>query len=165
MPQQPVDEHGECRHLYLTGDATCVHCGMQFKLAWSAERNWLLWPLFRNGGFGVFFTLILVATQASGFPLLPSAALVGSVLFFTRAFLGVVETMMRHGFVPGRLGPLLKRQPFNPLPPKPAVTVVGRVRFPIDRQTYEQFAPGDTLLVEHLRWSRLPVAIYRGQLP
>ena len=40
-PQARRDEHGECMHLYLTRDATCVHCGMRFGLAWTADRGWL----------------------------------------------------------------------------------------------------------------------------
>ena len=84
------------------------------------------------------------------------------MLFFTRTLLGGFELYARHGFVPGRLGPIARRHPFNPLPPKPYVTALGRVRFPIDLSTYRMFEEGDTLLIEHLRWSRLPVAIYKG---
>ena len=59
-------------------------------------------------------------------------------------------------------GELTPRRRWNVLAPKPYIAWVGRVRFPFDAEVYSHFNPGDTLLVEHLRWSRLPVAIYRG---
>ncbi len=165
QPQQQVDASGECRHLYLTRDATCVHCGMQFRLAWASERRDLVKPTTRNFIFAVIAVALLVPTRA--FPLgdsqiLSSVFLVIAVLFFTRTLLGGFELYARHGFVPGKLGPIAKRHPMNPLPPKRYVTALGRVRFPIDLETYRMFEAGDTLLIEHLRWSRLPVAIYKG---
>ncbi len=47
---------------------------------------------------------------------------------------------------------------------KPAYAMVGRAKFPMDVELYSQFSMGETLLIEHLRWSRMPVAIYRGHL-
>lgn len=165
QPQQQVDASGECRHLYLTRDATCVHCGMQFRLAWAAERRELVRPTTRNMIFAAIAVVLLVPAQAfpiGGSSLLASVFLVIAVLFFTRTLLGGFELYARHGFVPGKLGPIARRHPFNPMPPKPYVTTLGRVRFPIDLATYRKFQEGDTLLIEHLRWSRLPVAIYKG---
>ena len=164
-PQQQVDASGDCRHLYLTRDATCVHCGMQFRFAWASERRDLVKPTTRNLIFAVIAVLLLVPAQAfpiGGSSLLASVFLVIAVLFFTRTLLGGFELYARHGFVPGKLGTIAKRNPINPLPPKPYVTTLGRVRFPIDLATYQMFEEGDTLLIEHLRWSRLPVAIYKG---
>ena len=164
-PQQQTDESGECRHLYLTRDASCVHCGMQFRLAWSSERGALIRPTRRNLIFAVVAALLFVPAQAfplGGTSIVASIFLVIAVLFFTRTMLGGFELYARHGFIPGKLGPIARRHPFNPLPPKPYVTTLSRVRFPIDLATYQQFELGDTLLFEHLRWSRLPVAIYKG---
>ncbi len=165
QPLQQVDASGECRHLYLTRDATCVHCGLQFRLAWSSDRKDLIRPTTRNLVFAVIAVALLVPAQAfpiGGSSLLASVFLVVAVLFFTRTLLGGFELYARHGFVPGKLGPIARRHPLNPMPPKPYVTTLGRVRFPIDLATYRQFQEGDTLLIEHLRWSRLPVAIYKG---
>ena len=164
-PNQRVDPASECLHLYLTGDATCVHCGMRFHLAWSAERGSLLRPTTRNLMFGVGSAVLMAASQAVGLGLVQLAFMVVMIFFFTRTALGGSELYFRHGFVPGKLGRLVRRGRFNPLLPKPYVTTVGSTRFPIDLELYERFSPGDTLLVEHLRWSRLPVAVYRGHLP
>ncbi len=165
QPQQQVDASGECRHLYLTRDATCVHCGMQFRLAWSSERSDLIRPTTRNVIIAVVAVLLMALALAfplGGSSLVANVFLVVAVLFFTRTLLGGFELYARHGFVPGKLGPVARRHPFNPMPPKPYVTTLGRVRFPIDLATYRKFQEGDTLLIEHLRWSRLPVAIYKG---
>jgi len=117
--------------------------------------------------FAAGSVVLLVVTQLFGVAFGPiglsSIFLMVAVLFFARALLSGFELYARHGFVPGRLGPLVGRRRFNPLPPKPYVTTLGRVRFPIDLETYQQFEQGDTLLIEHLRWSRLPVAIYKGR--
>ena len=163
--QIPPQAPGECRHLYLTGDATCVHCGMKFELAWSAPRNSITFPTIRNTGIALLCTALLAASQAFGLTILGYAFLVGTVLFFTRVLLGGLELFGKHGFVPGKLGPLVKRPVFNILLPKRYLTTVGFVRFPVDKDTHAQFNIGDTLLVEHLRWSRLPVAIYKGRMP
>ena len=118
QPQQQVDASGECRHLYLTRDATCVHCGLQFRLAWSSERRDLVRPTTRNLIFAVLAALLLVPAQAfpiGGSPILASVFLVLAVLFFTRTLLGGFELYARHGFVPGKLGPIARRHPLNPL--------------------------------------------------
>lgn len=165
QPQQQLDPSGECRHLYLTGDATCVHCGMQFRLAWASDRRDLVKPTTRNVIIAVIAVGLFVPAQLfplGGSSLLANVFLVIGVFFFTRTMLGGFELYARHGFVPGKLGPIARRHPLNPLPPKPYVTALGRVRFPIDLSTYRLFEMGDTLLIEHLRWSRLPVAIYKG---
>ncbi len=166
IPPKQTDESGECRHLYLTRDATCVHCGVQFRLAWASERRELLRPATRNLVIALASVALLAVTQVFGVAVqgfqVSSIFLMVAVLFFTRSLLGGFELYRRHGFVPGRLGPIVRRSSFNPLPPKPYVTTLGRVRFPIDLETYLQFEPGETLLIEHLRWSRLPVAIYKG---
>lgn len=165
QPQQQVDASGDCRHLYLTRDATCVHCGLQFRLAWASERRDLVKPTTRNLIFAIIGVILFVPAQAfpiGGSSILASVFLVIAVLFFTRTMLGGFALYSRHGFVPGKLGPIAKRHTFNPLPPKPYITTLGAVRFPIDLATYRQFEQGDTLLFEHLRWSRLPVAIYKG---
>jgi len=163
--QLPPQAPGECRHLYLTGDATCVHCGMKFELAWAAERRSLTFPTIRNALIAVTSAVLLAASNAFGIPFLPYLFLVGTVLFFTRVLFGGIELFGRHGFVPGKLGPLVKRPPTNILLPKPYLATVGIVRFPMDREAHERFNVGDTVLVEHLRWSRLPVAIYLGRKP
>ena len=172
-PQQQTDAAGECRHLYLTRGsdaemvaARCVHCGLLFRLAWQSDSADLIAPTKRNVLLAAAGLALFAGTTA--FPVLlgginiSSLFLVVAVLFFTRAALGGFELRVRHGFVPGKLGPLYRRARWNPLPPKPFVTSLGPVRFPIDIETHHRFEVGDTLLFEHLRWSRMPVAIYKG---
>ena len=139
-----------------------MHCGLRFELAWSSERGALLLPTRKNLAYGVGAGLLIAVSQASGQGFMVTVFLVVSLLFFIRALLGSIELFAKHGFVPGKLGPLMRRGRFKLLAVKPYVTVVGGVRFPIDVDTYEMFGPEDALLVEHLRWSRLIVAVYRG---
>lgn len=174
-PQQ-VDASGECRHLYLrrrspdapasAADATCVHCGLEFRLAWQSDRAGLVRPTTRNLVYALIGLALLVVTQVFGVAVgglpISSLFLVIAVLFFTRALLGGFGLYAQHGFVTGKLGPIYRRHRLNPLPPKPYVTAVGSVPFPVDLETHRRFEVGDTLLVEHLRWSRLLVAIYKG---
>ena len=176
VPSQ-VDASGECRHLYLrrrasgaaanAADATCVHCAMEFRLAWQSDRAGLVRPTTRNliyalAGLALFTLTQFFGVSLGGFPV-SSIFLVISVLFFTRTLLGGFGLYAQHGFVTGKLGPVYRRPRLNPLPPKPYVTAVGAVPFPVDIETYRRFEEGNTLLVEHLRWSRLLVAIYRGE--
>jgi hypothetical protein len=164
-PPARRDERGECMHLYLTRDATCVHCGMKFGLAWTADRKWLTRPLQRNLLMGIGGFLLMGATTALQVPVVPLLFLFAGAYFFVRALLGTLEAFLKHRFVPGKLGALVPRAPYNLAAMKPAVAWVGTVKFPMDETVYRQFNPGDTLLIEHLRWSRIPVAIYRGHLP
>ena len=101
-------------------------------------------------------------SQAGDQAVLATGFLAVALFFFARALLGSFELFVRHGLVPGKLGPLTRRRRFNVLVPKPCVTTVGTVRFPVDLGTYRAFGPEDTVLVEHLRWSRLSLAVYRG---
>ena len=149
-------------HVTMTPDGACVDCGMRFHLAWTSERSALLLPTRRNLAYAVAAGLLIAASQAAGQDVLAVVFLVVALFFFARTFLGSFELFSKHRFVPGKLGPLLRPGRLNLLVPKPYVTTVGTVRFPIDRETYEMFGPEDTLLVEHLRWSRLILAVYRG---
>ena len=164
-PLAKRDATGECMHLYLTRDATCVHCGMQFRLAWTADRDWLTKPLRRNILFGVGAMAATGVLWLLTVPLLPMVALFAGVYFFVRVVFGTAETFMKHRFVPGKLGPLIPRAQFNVSAMKPAYAFVGRLKFPMDVELYSQFTEDETLLVEHLRWSRMPIAIYRGHPP
>ena len=168
-----IDSSGNCRHLYLKRGsdaiaASCIHCNMQFKLEWTSVRKDLIRPATRNLALAFTATALLVVSQLFGLQLgafpISSVFLMIAVLFFTRSVLGGFELWTRHGFVPGRLGPIVRRNRINPLPPKPYVTTLGPVRVPIELATYRLFDPGDTLLIEHLRWSRIPVAIYKGSI-
>ncbi len=162
-PARQNDESGQCRHLYLTGDAVCVHCGIKFTLAWASERSGLLRPSIRNLIYAVISGALMALTLATmGDSILSTLLLLGVVLFFTRTFLHGLEIFGRHRFVPGVLGLIFRRSPFNILAAKPYIAMIGTLKVPIDLSTYEHFQPGDTLLIEHLRWSRLPVAIYKG---
>lgn len=164
-PPARRDDRGECMHLYLTRDATCVHCGMRFGLAWTAERNWLTAPLRRNLTIAIGGFLVTGLGFGLNVTLLALGALFVGIYFMIRSTLGTVETFMKHGFVPGRLGTLIPRARFNPSNSKAWYALVGRVKFPLDEGVYSHFERGETLLVEHLKWSRLPVAIYRGHVP
>ena len=163
-PPAKRDEHGECMHLYLTRDAQCVHCGMQFRLAWSAERGWLMAPLRRNIVFGVVGIALMGVARAYSIDLLAMGFLFIAIYFIVRSGFGVMEVFLKHRFSPGKLGEFMPRSRLNVTMMKPGIAWVGRVRYPMDLNTYGQFTPGDTLLVEYLKWSRLPVAIYRGHL-
>lgn len=163
-PPARRDASGECMHLYLTRDAQCVHCGMQFRLAWSADRGWLMAPLRKNLTIGIGSALLMGASYSLGIDFVAMIFLFATVYFFVRSFFGTTEVFMKHRFSPGRLGEIIPRSKFNIIAMKPAVAWVGPARYPIDIQVYSQFTPGDTLLVEYMRWSRVPVAIYRGHL-
>ena len=52
---------------------------------------------------------------------------------------------------------------FSMLSHKPLVAHVAGVRFQLDARAAELISPGDVLLVEFLRWTRLPVILYRGR--
>jgi hypothetical protein len=164
-PRARRDEHGECMHLYLTRDATCVHCGMKFGLAWQADRNWLTRPLRKNLGIGFISFALVGGAFLSGVDFVAMAFLFIGIYFIVRALFGTTETFMKHRFVPGKLGVIVPRGRYNVTALKPAITYVGSVKFPIDLDVYSQFREGETLLIEYLKWSRLPVAIYRGHMP
>ncbi len=164
-PPKQVDASGQCRHLYLTREATCVHCGMRFRLTWTAPQRWIVFPSARNGAITVMLVLLMAAAGTLGIGVATPFLLAGAVAFGLRAGLGGMELFMRHQFTPGVLGRLQARSPINILAPKRHLGWVGAVRFPMDPALHARFAEGDTLLVEYLRWSRLPVAVYRGELP
>lgn len=152
-------------HLYLTSDATCVHCGLKFDLAWRPQRGEVMRPTLRNLVLGLTSGgLMALATATVGAPI-DTLFLIGLVLFMTRVILGVLEMYARHVFISGVLGPLVKRAPYNIIAPLGHAAMVGRVKFPMGRETHSHFQEGETLLVEHLRWSRIPVAIYLGTHP
>ena len=163
-PPARRDAHGECMHLYLTREAQCVHCGMQFKLAWTAERNWLTGPLRKNLTIGIGAIIMVAVGYSTGVSLLSTIALFVAVYFMIRAMFGTVEVFLKHRFSPGKLGMLVHRGRFSITAMKPAYAWIGILKSPMDEQVYNHFNPDDTLLVEYLKWSRLPVAIYRGSL-
>ncbi len=152
-------------HLYLTRDATCVHCGMKFGLAWTANRNWLTAPLRKNILLGFAAFIVVAVAYAGAVDLLAFASLAIGIYFMVRGLFGTLETFMKHRFVPGKLGVIIPRAWFNVAAMKPACAFIGSVKFPVDVALYSEFREGETLLIEHLRWSRLPVAIYRGHMP
>ena len=162
-PRARRDEHGECMHLYLA-HATCVHCGMQFDLAWQAPRNWLTAPLRKNLTLGFAAFILVAAAYAGAVDCFAMAFLFVGIYFLVRALFGTAEMFTKHRFVPGKLGAIVSRGRFNITAMKPAYVFVGTVKFPMDIDLYSKFREGDTLLIEHLKWSRLPIAIYRGHL-
>lgn len=163
-PKARRDERGECMHLYLTRDATCVHCGMKFGLAWAAERDWLTKPLRKNLALGFGSFVVVAAAYLTSVSFVAMAFLFIGMYFLVRALFGTAETFMKHRFVPGKLGTIVPRGKLNITALKPAYAYVGVVKFPVDLELYSQFQQGETLLIEYLRWSRMPVAIYRGHL-
>lgn len=152
-------------HLYLTRDATCVHCGMKFGLAWQADRAWLTRPLQKNLGIGFGSFILVAGAYVGNVGFVAMAFLFVGIYFLVRALLGTTETFLKHRFTPGRLGMIVPRGRYNITALKPAYAFVGSVKFPVDLDLYSQFSQDETLLVEYLKWSRLPVAIYRGHLP
>lgn len=152
-------------HLYLTRDATCVHCGMKFGLAWQADRGWLTAPLRKNLIIGFASFILVAGAYVGAIDFFAMAFLFVGIYFLIRALFGTTETFMKHRFVPGKLGMIVPRGRYNITALKPAYAFVGSVKFPMDLALYSQFSQGETLLIEYLKWSRLPVAIYRGHLP
>jgi hypothetical protein len=164
-PRARRDEHGECLHLYLTKDATCVHCGMKFGRVWEAKRAWITHPLRKNLVLGFAAFALVVVGYVSEIPFVAMGFLFVGIFFLIRALLGTAETFMNHRFSPGKLGAIVPRPWYAVTALKPAFAFVGNVKFPMDMEVYSQFNEGETLLIEYFKWSRLPVAIYRGHLP
>jgi hypothetical protein len=121
-------------------------------------------PLQRNliAGIGLLFSMALA--NAFQIQLLAMFVLFGAVYFLVRAFFGIMEIFMKHRFSPGKLGAFIPVPWWNIATMKRGIVWIGRTKYPMDIKTYSQFTEGETLLVEYLRWSRLPVAIYRGYL-
>lgn len=164
-PRARRDKHGECLHLYLTRDATCVHCGMKFGSVWEADRGWITRPLQKNLIIGLVAFAFVAAGYATEVHFVAMGFLFVGIFFLIRALLGAAETFMKHRFSPGKLGAIVPRPWYAVTALKPAFALVGSVKFPLDLEVYSQFKEGDTLLIEYFKWSRLPVAIYRGHMP
>ena len=112
-PRARRDERGECMHLYLTRAATCVHCGMKFGLAWTADRSWLTAPLRKNLVIGFAAFILVAGAYIGAVDLFAMAFLFVGIYFLIRALFGTTETFMKHRFVPGKLGTIVSRGRYN----------------------------------------------------
>jgi hypothetical protein len=96
------------------------------------------------------------------------SALMGAFTVAVVVFLGarltysIMGLAQAHNLYFGNLGPLRPKSPLTFGKGKDANAVVGIRRFPMDRATYELFRPGEGVIIESLRWTNYPVAIYRG---
>lgn len=153
----------DCDHAQITAQGLCVKCGLQFRLRWSASRLGIAAAVRRNVGLLLVVSgLLLVGSRSLGSQFLQAAAAGAFVFFGSRVTFNVVELITPHGFFQGPLKELRAYPPYNVLPPFRWFMVVGRAKFPVHARIYSQFEQGDLLLVEFLRSTRLPVAIYKA---
>lgn len=154
----------ECDHAQITAQGRCLKCGLQFRLKWSANRWGIAAAVRRNIGLAlVLAALLLVASRSFGSSFLQAAA-AGTFVFFTsRVTFNLMELFSPHAFFQGPLKDLHRHSPYNILAPFRWFMVVGRAKFPIHASVYGQFQPGDAVLVEFLRWTKVPVAIYKAE--
>ena len=153
----------ECDHSQITPQGRCVRCGLQFHLQWSATRWGIAVAARRNLGLGLIgvAVLLLWARLAGNNETLQALALGVMVFFLSRVFFNIMELFSPHGFFQGPLKDLHPQGPFSVLAPFRTFMVVGRAKFPVSAAVYRQFTAGETVLVEFLRWSKVPVAVYR----
>ena len=157
-----VNEPGECNHAGITPEGQCVLCGVQFVFAWRESTASLFALLLRNmAGVLVFLALFGVTRGPEDGGTLEAILLAAAVFFIARALLSGLDLLSPHSFFQGALGELKPRPAYHVLAIKSNMVQIGTLRFPMSPATYERLQPGQTLLVEALRFSRMPVALYR----
>jgi hypothetical protein len=153
----------ECPHLRISSQGVCHTCGIHFRVFWRAKRSSLFTPLSRNiGAIGILAAVGVVMVGA----LIENAIVTGglvalAVFFMARLVFAALDLFMGHYFYNGTVGLLSLRSPMNILAVKEAWVEIGSIKFPMDQETYRVLNQGQRLLVEYLRWSRLPVALYK----
>ena len=122
-----------------------------------------LWiPALRGGllGLGFFFFSAFASVQLN---VLFVAIFVSIAVFFlVRAIRSVTEKQIPRLFRVGEVGQIRPRGPFSFTATKPMTAQVAGLRFQMDGKLYGTLNEGDVVVVEFLRWSRLPTAWYRG---
>ena len=158
---QPSDQ---CFHTNLSPELICHGCGMRF-LPIYEETPFGLWlPVLRAGllGVGFFFFSAYASVQLNS--LLFAAIFVSIAVFFlVRAIRSVTEKHIPRLLRVGKVGQIRPRGPFSFTATKPMTAPVAGLRFQMDAKLYGTLNEGDVVVVEFLRWSRLPTAWYRGR--
>ncbi|MBM3939526.1 MAG: hypothetical protein FJ318_01260 [SAR202 cluster bacterium] len=152
-----------CDHAQITQEGRCVKCGLQFVEAWRESRYGRTAILRRNLALGIIIAALFVLAGNYYGPLWFNIGVAVAVFFGARAMVGVNDLLTPRGFYQGRLQKLYPVWAFNIYSPHRTFMVVGKGKFPIARSVYEQFREGDLLLVEFLRWSKLPIALYKAR--
>ncbi len=153
----------QCSHREVSAQGLCHTCGAKFQLFWNDQRSALAVPIRRNLGALIVvaaLAVVMVATDVSS-RFLTGALVAFAVFFLTRAIFSTMDMFFSRIFFNGTLGRMVPRQTWNPLSVKEGFAIIGGYKWPMDYATYELMEPGQRILVEHMRWSRLPVALYR----
>lgn len=152
-----------CNHRYLSPERICQTCGMRFEQVWE-EAAFAKWqPVVRILLFAFAGVLLAGYSVGSGGGLIAALFVAGTVFFFTRAIMALAERYTPRQFRVGHLDQIGQRSPISILSHKPFIAYVAGVRFQLDARAADLLNPGDVLLVEFLRWTRLPMIWYRGR--
>ena len=153
----------DCQHPQIDNTGRCHACGTQFRPIWNEERRYLVLAVVRNVGALALISMgmgVLAGGSNSG---ILGALTVAVVVFLgARLTYSIMGLMQAHNLYYGNVGPLQRKSSFGFGKGKDSWAVVGRRRFPMDRDTYEMLRPGEGVIIESLRWTNMPVAIYRG---
>ena len=156
----PVDQ---CSHRYLSPEIKCRTCGIQFNKLWHAATIPIWQPVFRIlcfTGAALMMTAYAVGNEMG--------AIVGvfvaiTVFTMTRLIMSLAERAVPRQFRVGIVEQVGNKSQFNILANKPFVGVVSRIKFQMNSEVLSAVEPGDLVLVEFLRWTRLPVVWSRGK--
>ena len=86
-----------------------------------------------------------------------------TVFTMTRLIMSLAERAVPRQFRVGILEQVGNKSQFNILANKPFVGVVSRIKFQMNSEVLSAVEPGDLVLVEFLRWTRLPGVWSRGK--
>ena len=86
-----------------------------------------------------------------------------TVFTMTRLIMSLAERAVPRQFRVGIVEQVGNKSQFNILANKPFVGVVSRIKFQMNSEVLSAVEPGDLVLVEFLRWTRLPVVWSRGK--
>ncbi len=152
-----------CQHPNIDNTGRCHACGIQFRPIWNEERRWLVIQTARSVAALALISIGLGVLAVSSNSGIMGAFTIAVVVFLgARLTYSIMGLMQAHNLYYGNLGPLQPRSPLGFGKGKDAWAVVGRRRFPMDRAIYAMLEPGEGLIIESLRWTNLPVTIYRG---
>ena len=151
-----------CTHRYLSPQRRCHECGMQFRVVYEEARFGLWRPAFAAVLFGMG-TLLLTALAFVNDLGIFRALLVGLTVFWlVRAMMATADMFVPRQFRVGELGPIGPRGVLSIFAVKPLIAPVAGYRFQFDLRLRERLNEGDVVLVEFMRWTKLPAIWYRG---
>jgi hypothetical protein len=153
----------ECGHGYISPKRRCQVCDMAFNLVWTESPYGLWQPPLRNGLFAGGSFMLTAFTIGTGGGTLAAIFVALTVFFAVRTVMSLSERFLPLQLRVGPYGPAGPRSPLSLLSHKPFVSYVAGVRFQLDAQVIELLRESDIVLVEFRRWTRLPVAWYRGR--